>query len=292
MLAYINGARLYFDVLNDGLQVHKNKVISKTPCFVMHGGPGMDHTGVKDCVQGLKDIFQLVLPDERGSGRSEHVPLRKISLANMAHDIEGLKNHLGFEKIALMGISYGGMLALDYASRYPHSLSALMLICTTPGYAGMAEVRATVGKIKDTKMRACARRAIDGNIRSNNDLKNILTILQPLYSIRPDIPACRRAVRNVNSNYRVINWWFKDKYRVYNLVPRLSGIRVPTLIVGGTKDWICPVSQSMLMHRLIPHSRLVIFRQGHHSLFNDENEKFTRVIKSFWKAARTNKHFQ
>ena len=103
------------------------------PCLVMHGGLGLDHTYLRG-LDIVSDVLHLVYYDHRHNGRSGRPPLESVTHAQLADDAEGLRQYCGFGKVAVLGHSYGGFIALEYALRYPDSVSHLILLDTAPVY--------------------------------------------------------------------------------------------------------------------------------------------------------------
>src|SRR5262249_52391310 len=87
------------------------------PCLAMHGGLGIDHRSLLDLAR-LNDSFEFVFYDHRYHGRSGRPPLESLSHAQFADDAEGLRQHLHLGKVAVLGHSYGGFIALEYVLRY------------------------------------------------------------------------------------------------------------------------------------------------------------------------------
>ncbi|WP_460141336.1 alpha/beta fold hydrolase [Pseudomonas sp. S2_E01] len=92
------------------------------PIFFLHGGPGSycnrHHLEFFDLQR-----FDIVLFDQRGCGRSiPHGELQRNDTGHCVEDIDGLRQHLGFEKISLLGVSWGSWLAIQYQQRYPQAL--------------------------------------------------------------------------------------------------------------------------------------------------------------------------
>lgn len=120
--APVNGTNLYYELVGEGI-----------PCIALHGGLGMDHTYLKATFGSLNDQLRFIYVDQRGNGRSDRPPSETITLAQLAADVEALRDQLGFEKIALLGHSFGGFIALEHATTFPESLSHLILLDTSPG---------------------------------------------------------------------------------------------------------------------------------------------------------------
>jgi proline iminopeptidase len=101
----IRGVSLFVKVIGQGL-----------PLLIMHGGPGMDHTSMlplKPCA----DQFTVVFYDHRCNSRSDGADVTSMTWENLTADAEALRQQLGFEKWAVLGHSFGGMVALEYALR-------------------------------------------------------------------------------------------------------------------------------------------------------------------------------
>ncbi len=286
MIASLNHVRLFYDVLSDGLRVVGGRARVKPPLVVLHGGPGMDHQDLKPVVRSLADRYQLVTFDQRGSGLSQRVPESRLSMAAMAGDIEALRRHLGLSRVILMGVSFGGMLALEYALRYPGSLRALILVVTAPSYRFKDQARRFADGLADPGLRRAAYKVLDGDLRSAADAKAALARLAPLYARRGDPRRSRRALRPIRLNVRVLRWFFRRGCARYDVEDRLGRIRAPTLIVGAERDWICPPDQSRILHRGIRGSRLVILPGARHACCLEQTPAVIGAIRRFLAGVR------
>src|SRR6185437_7959314 len=134
MYAAIRGTRIYFDIDGAGLVPDGPRMRERPVAFIIHGGPGSDHSGFKPSMSPLADTMQLVYFDHRGQGRSRMAdpdgdPAR-FTLDENVEDMEALRRHLGLRSIVSVGTSYGGMVAMAHAARYPDTVSHLVLIVT------------------------------------------------------------------------------------------------------------------------------------------------------------------
>ena len=120
-VAHLNGTELFYVEVGEGV-----------PCLVMHGGLGGDHSALHPWLDPLGDVMQLVYYDHRGNGRSGRPPSGMITFERLCADADALREQLGFEKVAVLGHSYGGFVALEYALRYRERLSRLILLGTSP----------------------------------------------------------------------------------------------------------------------------------------------------------------
>ena len=126
----VNGVRLFFDV--EGAKfVPDGPVMREKPVLLMlHGGPGFDHSIYRPAYSALADIAQIVYLDHRGNGRSENGPREAWNLAQWGDDVQAFCEVLGIADPIVLGASFGGMVALAYATRHPSHPSKLILIST------------------------------------------------------------------------------------------------------------------------------------------------------------------
>src|SRR3954447_23457704 len=83
--------------------------------FVLHGGPGLDHTMFGSHLDALGDVARLLLVDERGQGRSEPSAPETWTLEQHARDVDALAGALGLERYCVLGHSFGAFIALQHA---------------------------------------------------------------------------------------------------------------------------------------------------------------------------------
>jgi proline iminopeptidase len=114
----IRGVSLFIDVAGHGY-----------PLVLMHRGPGADHCTLLP-FRRCADQFTLVFYDHRCNGRSKGAAISSMTWENLTADAEALRERLGFERWAVLGHSFGGNVALEYALRHPDSLSYLVLLDT------------------------------------------------------------------------------------------------------------------------------------------------------------------
>ena len=123
----IDNVTLFFDVDGEAL-VPDGAVMRERPTLLLlHGGPGFDHSSLKPFFSRFADIAQVVYLDHRGMGRSDRGDKSTWMLERWAHGVKEFCDKLGVEKPVVLGHSFGGFVATEYASMYPDHPSKLIV---------------------------------------------------------------------------------------------------------------------------------------------------------------------
>ncbi|MCF2152086.1 alpha/beta hydrolase [Desmonostoc muscorum LEGE 12446] len=281
MRAKIRDTEIFFDVEGSALVVDGASICSKPVAFLIHGGPGADHTSFKPTFSTLSQKLQLVYFDHRGQGRSARGSKETYTLDNNVEDMEALRQHLGLEKIVVIGSSYGGMVALTYAVRYPQNVSHLIVIATA-AHSGFLERAKEILASKGTEeQKVSVQRLWDGNFENEEQLRQYFQVLGPMYSLRYDpIKSGIAWSRNILS-IDAINVAFGGFLRTYNILDQLHKITAPTLVIAGRYDWICAPEFSEEIAQAIPNADLRIFENSSHLIRADEPEALLDAIAGF-----------
>jgi proline iminopeptidase len=271
-IAKINETELYFIEHGSG-----------DPFLVLQGGLGFDHTYFRPVLDPLGEIVKLIFVDFRGHGRSGRPAINTITYEQIADDVNELREFLGYDKVGVIGHSAGGFVALKYAIRHPKNISNLILIDTAPAFDYMDEMMAIVQRKNPTPeilatLDAPAAPTAEG-------FKQQLKILNPLYffDFNPELKEeveKKFAATIVNPEAAALNEVLMPKYNVRS---KLSKIEVPTLILVGKEDFVCPPSQAQHMHDVIPNSKLTIFERCSHYPFLEVPDEFFRVMSEWFK---------
>lgn len=119
----------YFSRSRDQVKLYVNEYGSGKPVVLLAGGPVLDAIYLKEIWARVRG-YRFIVPDQRCTGKSllSKVDSITISLDGYVEDVETLRLHLGLNKIALVGHSWGGMLAMAYAAKYHDHIERLILI--------------------------------------------------------------------------------------------------------------------------------------------------------------------
>jgi proline iminopeptidase len=279
----VNGVRLFFDVegaclVPDGLVMRE-----KPTLLLLHGGPGMDHSTYKPRFSGLADVAQVIYLDHRGNGRSEAGPRESWTLAQWGDDVRTFCEALGIARPIVLGSSFGGMVALAYATRHPSHPAKLVLISTeAAGGRHLEERVALFERLGGPEVGALARRRLLGGQLDEAMLEAWVRLAFPVYTRTPRDPEwVRRTMLN-----REMHLWFmgsNGEGRNFNLFPALRNIQCPTLVMGGEDDPMIPiVCQEELAGALPAHLvRFERFAGCGHGVLTDAPERGMEVIREF-----------
>ncbi|MBN2563564.1 MAG: prolyl aminopeptidase [Phycisphaerae bacterium] len=260
------------------------------PVMVLHGGPG---GGSYPTLRRYHDPkkYLIVLHDQRGAGRSKpYAELPENTTQDLVNDIEKLRKHLDLGKVQIFGGSWGSTLGLAYAEQYPDNVSSLVLrgIFTAtrweidhfyhgPVAEYFPEVHERLKSIlphadrldyprqlldmlrsKDPKVRDKAARAwaayeikIADIEKSDEDVQRSLDSWGKYYDFA------------LIENHYMANSCFLDEGQLLREAGRLKDI--PTVIVHGRYDMICPPVNAWRLHEAVPGSRLVLVEAAGHS---------------------------
>lgn len=290
MKAKIRGTEIYFDIAGMQIAPNGNELIEKPVLFLIHGGPGGNHIHFKYDSEKLREFAQLVFIDQRGCGWSKKDKKSNYTLENNIEDIEALRVHLGLNRISVLGVSYGGIVAQGYAIRYGKNIENLILVSTAPSHHFIETAKENLKEIGTKQQIAvCDKYLWNGKFKSNRDVNRYFKIMDPLYIFnnktkKRRLPSSKKIqsgnLINILS-YDVLNAGFSTFLHEFDFIPALKKIKCPTLIMVGRNDWVCMPVHSKIMKENISNSTLKIFNKCGHALTTDANEKYIRSIKQF-----------
>lgn len=271
MRVQLKDTELYFDRVGQG-----------RPMLVMHGGLGLDHTYFRPWLDKLGDVAELIYYDHRANGHSARpATLEGISHETWAADADALRAHLGFDRILLLGHSYGGFLAQEYALRFSDHLAGLILCSTAPALDYMPTIQANAAARGTPDALAALGEAFGRPMTDDHDFRSIWMRLLPMYFRQYD-PQIGQVTDQATS-YSAAAWNHVNANCLpkFNTLPRLKEITVPTLVLGGVDDWIMPAEQSERIQAELPNAEVTIFEESGHFPFIEEPDRFVKTVRSW-----------
>jgi len=281
MQANLNGVNLYFDIEGPGLVVDGPTVRERPVVFLLHGGPALDHSTLKPWFTPLSQVAQLVYLDHRGTGRSSDADPSTYRLAQLADDIEALRQHLGLGRIVVLGHSYGGFIALTYALRHPDSLSQLLLVGTSPSHRFWERSQEMLATAGTPEQIALGPTLLNGEVATDEQYLHWWATMLSLYFVKPDPQVIAQTVSRVRGNVKTAQEMLRHDLPAYDVEPLLGSIAVPTFVATGSHDWIQPSEQSEILVGAIPGAELFVYKESGHFPHVEEAERFNGDISDF-----------
>ncbi|KAL5343570.1 alpha/beta-hydrolase [Aspergillus crustosus] len=247
--------------------------------ITLHGGRGFgDHTSDFSAYSRLSSQNYRVLSfDYRGHGQSSHT--KPYTFQQIVDDIEELRIHFAGKdtKIIIIGGSFGGFLALQYAIEFPTNLSHLVLRGTAASWhheAQAIEVLKTRLHRSPGMSVSMLKDKIFGSFASDAEFRLVMHAAAPLYAEEGNFDADNALKKNLETvfNREAHDDLYSAEEKYFDYRDRLKQIQAKTLVVVGEKDWICPKEQSELIAEGITGARLVVVEGANHSVHLEKRD--------------------
>lgn len=252
------------------------------PLIAVNGGPGLSHAYMmqNDLWQRAAARRLVVLYDQRGTGESKHVQANAPqSMEAQVADLDTIRNALSLDRVAVLGDSYGGMIAMAYAAAHPEHVARLILSdSSAPSWNSLVHLLPQVfpdreekgkreGKALSADTEAAAQAGLVNHMRMmfySPDLRDAYLSHMGDLSFVPAIgEAVQRATKDID------------------LTPKIKGFRFPTLVISGRYDMnVAPLTAWRIAHS-IPGAEIVFFEKSGHLPAYEEPHKYLRVLNTF-----------
>ena len=258
------------------------------PLLLLHGGPGATSTYL-EALMGLADEgYQVVRYDQLGSGQSDQPDDPSLwTVDHFVRELEVVRAALGFERMHLLGQSWGSFLALEYALHHPERLQTVTLYSgaasTMQCFDGMNSLR---HQLPPETVETMARYEAAHDYENPAYLAAVQILLdRHLCRVQPWPDELTRSMENMGTAVYNTMWGPNEFTLTGNLASwdrrdRLGEIVTPALIVCGRYDEVIPAC-SETMHAGIPNSRLQIFENSSHLCHMEEPELFFPLLLGF-----------
>jgi proline iminopeptidase len=255
------------------------------PLLLMHGGPGADHWTMMP-FRRCADRFTLVFYDHRCNGRSMGAPVSSMTWENLTADAEALRQKLGFDRWAVLGHSFGGQVALEYALRYPDSLSHLVLL-DTGGDGRWAQENAPKVLARrgySPEKVELVRRWFNGEFEPE-EMFRIFIRIGDVYQHHPSLwQLVQGAMSGAwRTKFRGEAMVFAGRHlaKGWTIMDRLGQITVPTLVLAGRDDFVFPPECQRELAAGIPNARLRIIERAGHNPHVEQPAEVMQAVSDF-----------
>lgn len=253
------------------------------PALLLLHGLGCDHTTWGPVIDSLARRYTVIAPDLLGHGMSDK-PRADYSVGGYANAMRDLLTVLGIDKVTVVGHSFGGGVAMQFAYQYPERTERLVLVAsgglgpevspgiraiTTPGFHHAMGI-ATLPGLRH--LGTGALRALAGTgLRAARDLAEVADIVDSWRD-----PRTRAATRHVVR--AVVDW----KGQIVTMSDRAYLTEaMPMCVVWGRNDLVIPVRHAANVASLAPLARVEILPNAGHFPHKDHPERFVKIINDF-----------
>lgn len=259
-----------------------------TPLFVVHGGPGFPHNGLNNTAELSDNGYPVILYDQLGCGLSERPKDNSLwTVETFLEELNELRKHLGFEKINLLGQSWGGSLVMEYCLKYSNHVDKLIL--HSPLIDSQLWVE-EADRLKDqlpnnqgTRMRELEQ-AGDTDTEEYEKLSDLFDETFVM-RVKPKPQEYYDTINGAGLEVYHTMWGPSEAFCTGNLkdwsiINRLKDIRHEALLISGKLDEATP-KQMQIIADNIPYVKWELFERSSHCANLEEPDKYLKTVADF-----------
>lgn len=262
---------------------------AKLPLLVLHGGPGFPSDYLEDLAGLADDGRAVVFYDQLGCGRSDHPDDRSLwVMETFVEELGALRGFLGLERVHLLGHSWGGWLALEYALGQPKGLSSLVLASTCASVPAFAtETRRLKASLPFAVRETIDRHEAAG---TTDDPEYVEATMEyyTRYLLRLPQPWPAHVMRSfeglegkIYGTMQGPEWNVTGNLKDWDVTARLGSLDLPVLVTSGRYDEMTPALVEPLVQG-IRGAEHVLFEESAHLAMVEEPEHYRRTVGAFF----------
>lgn len=249
---------------HDDVTIHYEIYGSSGPKVLYFNGSGATLESAAQLLSYLARSCTVVAHDQRGLGRTS-IPEGPYTMADYASDGAALLDHLGWTRCAVFGVSFGGMVAQEFAVTHPDRVDKLVLFCTSAGGAAGSSY-----PLHELASLEPAERARRGALLSDTRFTPEWLASHPgdaeivrMQNERARAPKTDEQIRGERTQLAA---------RVgHDVADRLGVVTAPVLVAAGRYDGIAPVANSVAIASRLADATLAVYEGGHMFSVQDRN---------------------
>lgn len=257
------------------------------PLLVLHGGPGLPHDYLEDLAELSGVGRPVIFYDQLGCGRSDHPEDPALwRMDTFVEEIAAVREGLGLESFHLLGHSWGGWLALEYALRRPPGLSSLVLASTCASLPAFAAETRRLKESLPTEVQEVIDRHEASGVTDDPAYVQATMAYATRWMCRLDpFPEhLMRSISNLSGDvYNTMQgpeWNVTGNLKDWDITARLGEIELPVLITSGRFDEMTPALTKPLVDG-IQGAEHVLFEESAHVAMVEEPDRYRDILESF-----------
>lgn len=264
--------------LSDGASLFVHEVGAGFPVIILHGGPGLDHTHMSPWLDPLAEEFRLLYVDARGQGRSERVDPETRSLARFAEDVDLLADALGLNGFALLGHSFGAIIATTHAIERGTAAAYVISGGGDSSEKLLADVDASLDELGEAGEQIAESWEHEKTVETDEELRALIDAQMPFHFHRE--PPSGYSDQMIGSP-EVLRHFANKGYGDFDYLPGLARVSKPTLVVVGEHDRTTTPRAARVLHEGIEGSELAIIPGAGHMSFVESPEPYFAAVRGF-----------
>lgn len=256
------------------------------PILILHGGPGLDHRMFGDYLDALTNHYRLIFVDQRSQGRSDKAPKNSWTLEQMAQDVTLLAQALELQRYAVLGHSYGALVALQNAVDFPGHAAQTIISSGFPSTRFLEHVEHNLKNFEPEELReqVASSWERETTVDTADEVAALLHDQMPFHfadARDPRIKTFEERTSGAVYSPEVLRHFSNEDYGGIEVEERLGDATHPVLVLAGRYDRVCSVEAAQTIATGIPHAELMVFENSGHMTFVEETERYLDVVRGF-----------
>ncbi|MBG0567243.1 alpha/beta fold hydrolase [Actinoplanes aureus] len=252
----------------DGLRIAYERAGTGPPIVLLHGYVGDGATTWRRQIDALSDEFTVVAWDAPGAGGSSDPP-ESFGMAGYSDCLAGFVARLGLERPSIVGLSFGGSLAIDFCRRYPAVPAALVLASAYAGWAGSLSAEVTEQRLRQA------------DTLSRLEPKAFRDALLPTMFTEGTASDVRDRFGAAMLAFHPAGFRAMAQASAEDLRDALPHLELPTLLIYGDQDVRAPLDVAQRLHAAIRHSTLTVLPGVGHVCNIEAEREFNSALREF-----------
>lgn len=274
----------------DGAKLFCRSIGKGSPIIVIHGGPGLTQDYLLPQMYKLAEKHFVIFYDQRGCGQSTgEINSKSINMETYVKDLEAIKKAFNFDKVSVLGHSWGGFLAMEYAITYPDSINKLILANSMPASSEeydlfIKEYMRRMAPFQEELTEIYKSQSfLEGSPEANERAFRIMFRTYCYSEEKAELLNLFMTPQASLNQLKVYNCFCESIFsKNFNLHESLKKLRMPVLVIHGDVDPI-PFISADNMHTSIRNSHYVLMKNCGHFPYVEEPDLFFNHVFEFLK---------